>query len=151
MSVAEILADGRDSLKLRDAIRRYRIWDRWDEIMGKAVADFAQPARWRGKTLIVRVEHPSWVQELTFLKPQMMERIRTMLPEAGVKEIHFEIGQLPPRPKHSKAGRPAEEPQLSADQQEFVDQVTLEIKDPELREAATRAMKKGLSAGPRNP
>ncbi len=141
-SIAEILGDSADRLKIRDGIKRYWLWDRWEEIVGESVAEFARPSGWRGKTLIVRVVHPSWMQELNFLKPEMLERIRKISPEAAVKDVRFEVGELPASEKISKAELRQAENKLTEDELEFIDQAARQIHDPELREAARRAMKR---------
>ncbi len=84
-------------------IQRYRnepdmelaqIWDRWDRIVGKAVAENAQPAAFKGKILMVHVNSSTWLHQLQFIKAEMISKLNKALGKELVKEIKFKIGAL---------------------------------------------------------
>ena len=142
--IAEAFAKTRGTSAIRAKMKDWRLWDRWEELAGQAVAAHARPARWQGKILIVRVEHPSWMQELSFLKPQLTERLKREFPACGIREIRFELGELPPLPARlAKPERQSSKP-LSDDDREFIDRSVERIGDDELRETARRAMTRGF-------
>ena len=144
-SIANILKGAEANVKYGDSMRRYRLWQHWDSIVGPEIAEAAQPARWRGGILIVQVAHSAWLQELSFLKPQLVERISARLPDVKMKDIRFEIGEI--KRHASKPSQSCEaDVELSEEAKEFIEQAAKEIKDPELREAAARAMMKGFSS-----
>jgi len=144
-SIAEILGDAKGRLRIGDNIQRYKIWDLWPDIVGNEVAAHARPARWYGKTLVVRVEHPAWIAELSFLKPQMIEKIRSTVPKASLKDIRYEVGTLPPLPKIADKPKAPICCELDTDEKEFIDQASEEIPDPDIREAAKKAMCKSFA------
>ena len=131
-------------LRLSEKIRHYRLWQRWREIVGAPVADHARPERWQGRTLVVRVDHPAWVQELGFLKPQMMEKLREAFPDPAIKEIRFEVGELPDMGDVGLRPPPPPLRALAGEELEFIEQAAKEIPDPDVREAARRAMKRSF-------
>lgn len=145
-SVAEILDGSSARLKINKGILRYKLWDLWPKIVGPEVAAHARPARWYGRTLVVRVEHPAWIQELGFLKPHMIEKIRSTVPEVKLKDIKYEVGVLPPPTQTAKKAYAPEHRKLDAEEIEFIDQASGEISDPQVREAAKKAMCKSFAS-----
>ena len=49
-----------------------RIWEYWDEIVGAAVAENAQPAAFKGHILVVNVISSTWIQQLRFVKDELI-------------------------------------------------------------------------------
>ena len=147
--ISEVLKEKTSDAHTAERMKRYAIWDRWRSLVGDEVAAHARPARWQGNVLIVRVEHPTWIQELGFLKPQMMERLRGELPKAHINDIRFEVGELPkdPEPESSTQAPPTRK--LSESEKDLVHSASAEISDPDIREAAEKAMSKCLSTKPR--
>lgn len=141
IAIADVLAKTTRRAGLHNNMSSYKIWEKWPDITGPSIAQHARPSRWMGKTLVVRVDHPSWMQELSLLKPQMMERIQEAMPRVAPKDIRFEFGELPPLPC-SKTSRPgeAELHNLKDDEVEFIDRAAGQIADGEIRDAARRAM-----------
>jgi hypothetical protein len=145
VSITEVLSNSAGRPAMADKFRRYGLWNRWPELVGSEVAAHSQPARWQGNTLVVRVEHPAWIQELTYLKPQMIESIKEKLPKTPIKDIRFEVGKLVTRSDEGGEDEAVEIRELTDEEREFVEQATGEIADPEIREAAERAMSKGMA------
>jgi len=69
-----------------------RIWDRWEGIIGKTIAENARPAAFKGKILLVHVNSSPWIHQLQFLKTGIMNNINQGLGEHLVEEIKFKIG-----------------------------------------------------------
>lgn len=143
-SIAEVLGTATRRLGLKARLNRYGIWDQWQRIVGPAIAAHARPSRWQGKVLVVRAEHPAWVQELGLLKPQLLEQLRANLPNATIDDIRFESGELPPLPEEERAAA-AQHRELTDRDREVIAEALRPLKDEELREAARRAMQKGLT------
>jgi predicted nucleic acid-binding Zn ribbon protein len=70
------------------------VWDLWDEVVGKPIAQNARPAAFKGKLLIVHVSSSSWIHQLQFLKNDMIAKLNTALGKSLVAEIKFKIGPL---------------------------------------------------------
>jgi Dna[CI] antecedent, DciA len=148
-SIAEVLGRATARLRIGDRMRRYALWEKWRSIVGSSIADHAEPSRWQGRTLVVRVDHPAWMQELGFLKAQIIKGIRKALPRADVQELRFEVGTLtrgggaaasPPSP----ARRPPDDEEIA-----LAERAASEIADPDLREIARRAMLRSFGANTR--
>ena len=70
------------------------IWDRWDQLVGPSIAANAQPAVFKGKLLLVHVSSSTWLQQLQFLKTDMIRKINAEFGQTLVEEIKFKIGPL---------------------------------------------------------
>lgn len=145
VALADVLAASRGSAALRSRMKEWRLLDRWQGLFGDSIAAHARPARWEKGTLIVRVEHSGWMQELSFLKAQMTERLQQEFPASGIKAIRFELGELPPLPPRLERQLPLPSIPLTDDESQFVEQAIDRIADEGVRDAARRAMGRGLA------
>ncbi len=141
---SDVLGANHSDRRIKEGIRLYRIWDLWPTIAGETLAPHAIPARWQGRDLIVKVEHSAWVQELSFMKDTLKEKIAKALPGIDIRQIRFEVGKLPEPPKGALKARPRISRRLSNDEIEFIEQAAKEIPDGEVRESARSAMQKGF-------
>jgi len=71
-----------------------KIWDVWDEIAGRMIAENAKPAAFKGDLVLVHVESPTWVHHLQFLKQDLILKINQALGKPLVKDIKFKIGPV---------------------------------------------------------
>jgi len=62
----------------------------WEEAVGDA-ASHTHPFRFRGSTLIVEVDEPAWLTELSMRKTDIMNRLERAVGERVVEDIRFEI------------------------------------------------------------
>lgn len=71
-----------------------RIWQCWEEAVGKAVSQNTRPAALRGKRLIVNVASPTWLHQLQFLKDDLIDNLNRHAGKDLVEDIRFRIGRL---------------------------------------------------------
>lgn len=74
--------------------RMTRVWQIWDLAVGSAIAENAQPAAFKGGLLIVNVNSSPWLQQLQFLKADIMNKVNAELGDGSVTDIRFKIGSL---------------------------------------------------------
>lgn len=70
------------------------VWDLWDEVVGKTIAQNARPAAFKGKLLIVHVSSSSWIHQLQFFKNDMIAKLNNALGKPLIAELKFKIGPL---------------------------------------------------------
>ena len=63
------------------------VWNIWDRIVGAVVAQNARPAAFKGNLLLVHVSSSPWIQQLQFLKKDIISKLN----QALNKELEFEI------------------------------------------------------------
>lgn len=108
----------------------------WRDLVGEQVAAHSEPIRLNFKHLLVMVDNPAWVHHLTFLKPELMEKIRRFLGKETVTEIRFKVGSLSkssPSPSLSPPVRPL---RILLDEEEaaLVEEYLRPLQDPALKE-----------------
>jgi predicted nucleic acid-binding Zn ribbon protein len=84
----------RRGFRLERGVDPSLLWERWNSIVGPAIADNAQPAVFKGKLLVVHVSSSTWLQQLQFLKADLIEKINTTFGHVLIEDIKFKIGAL---------------------------------------------------------
>ncbi len=64
---------------------------RWEEVVGPALASRSQPARLAGGVLVVVVESPAWAAQLRYLTAQIAGRA-TAVTGSAVDEVRIVVG-----------------------------------------------------------
>jgi hypothetical protein len=126
---------------------QFRVWDIWEEVVGPQIAGKTRPEALRNGVLVVSVTSSVWMQELSFMKQKILDRINQTLAPATIREIRFKLGDI----RQAGAGCYEEPlPQLTEEEQEIIAQHTASIEDQGLREslqklftASRRRKKKG--------
>jgi predicted nucleic acid-binding Zn ribbon protein len=86
-----MLAEVLDKLGLSGQLVEYQAVMAWSKVVGANVGQHAR-AEWIEKgELIVRVDSHVWIQELTFLKPEIIQKLNSALGAETVKDIRFVI------------------------------------------------------------
>jgi predicted nucleic acid-binding Zn ribbon protein len=76
-------------------VERYEFILHWRSIVGERLAEVTKPDCIRNKTLFVNVVHSVWAQELTFMKPMLLQKLSHYLkPGDIVTDMVFRIGQI---------------------------------------------------------
>lgn len=99
VSAGEALEGAAKRLGLAKKMRRYEVMNLWEKIAGPVIAAHASPVRWTGTILVISVEHSAWMQELSYLKPELMNKTREALPDIDISDIRFELGHTATAPE----------------------------------------------------
>lgn len=138
--LAELLRDGFKGLGLAERLREADIWRIWPAVVGPAVARRAQPLRIMNGALTVAVSSGPWMQELTFLKGMMRQKLNEQLGGDVVTEIILTSGRvtepLPPAEDETPPRKRLTSRQLAA-----IEAQAAAIPDPETRQAFVELMK----------
>ena len=103
-----------------------RLIREWPEIVGPQIARRTEVDSIRFHTAVIKVSTAMWIQELSLMKTQILERLRERLGSDTVRDLRFVAGRLSrrERPKLRPVGRaPRHAIELP------------ELKDPQLRAA----------------
>ncbi len=80
-------------LGLEQRLQQSQVFFLWPEIVGSDVARHAQPVSLRNGLLVVTVDHPVWLQELSrYHKPLMLQKVQERIGKKAVRDICFRIG-----------------------------------------------------------
>jgi len=61
----------------------------WESLVGKRAAGHVLPAWIRKNTLWVYVDGSGWMQEMTFMKPELLGRVNDLLSSAVITDIRW--------------------------------------------------------------
>ena len=131
------------SLEIDVPLKTYSILGAWNEIVGESVAAHSQPYSIRNRILFIDVAHPTWMQQLQFLKPTLLEKVNSFLSEPLIQDIRFKLGKISP-----KVSAPLKTPSM---EDEKLDKATLnrienllqEIDDEEVQRSLREVLIKG--------
>lgn len=64
---------------LEGPMAEHQLREGWADIVGKSIAAHAQPEQIRYHRLYLAVDSPAWMQELSFLKTPLLEKVNEAL------------------------------------------------------------------------
>jgi hypothetical protein len=135
--IHSILEQTLKGLDLDGPMRSYSVWGAWKEIVGEPVALQTQPRSIRNRILLIDVSHSTWMQQLQFLKPALLEKINAFLGKPLIEDIRFRLGKITPPPPPS----PSEEPKLK---EGGLDQATIKRIERLVENMTDAEVKKGF-------
>jgi hypothetical protein len=129
-------------LKLDEAARSFRALKAFWDAAGPRIRMHARAERLRGAILFVRVESAAWSQELSILKPALVDKLRRTLGGETVQDLRFVVGKLEEVPDWSGPTSRARQELLPVKEMATaeVEKALEDLKDPELREELTRLL-----------
>jgi predicted nucleic acid-binding Zn ribbon protein len=89
-----ILQQAIEASRIDVDLEAYRLWQQWKDIVGPEIAENTRPEAIKGKLLLVNVSGAPWIQELQFLKPELIEKLNETLGKEVVGDIRFKIGPI---------------------------------------------------------
>ena len=115
----------------------------WKEIVGESVAAQSQPRSIRNRILFIDVIHPTWMQQLQFLKPTLLDQVNAFLGEPLIQDIRFKLGKVsPPLPAPPKTLL-AEDESLDQGTLNRIENLLREIDDEEVQKSLREVLIQG--------
>ncbi len=123
----------------------YRISDAWHRAVGPQISAQTTPSKFKNNTLFVNVSTPAWMQQLRFLKQEIMDKVNDEWGKKEIQNIYFTIGDIsqPPvqQPEHSTDFNPR---LLKKRDQRLIRENLARIEDEDLRLVLRRVMTKEI-------
>ena len=132
--IGRLLAGSGVNPELAARLKDLVVWQSWDRAVGEAIARRAKPLRLVGGVLTVAVSSGPWMQQLSFMKAELRDRVNSLLGEERVREIVLKAGRISRDPEEGDEARPAPKP-LPPQQLEQIRQQVSSVDDAELRQA----------------
>lgn len=126
---------------LESRLQEYRVFGQWEKAVGKVIARHAQPCSLRGKKMTLVVDSPAWMQQLTLLKPEIVEKVNRRLGHNAIRDIMLKLGEVTQRAGEVSEDLPVRA-ELDRDEREKIEYALQDLHDPEVREAVRRVMEK---------
>ena len=118
-----------------------RIWVVWEQAVGSRIASHAVPAAFRDGVLTLAVDSAPWMQQLTYLKEELIAKVNAELHDEMVKEIYMKAGRVN-KPAAPAAPVVEKHRQLSAEELNWISEQSALIADPDLRAVFDSLIKK---------
>jgi len=142
-SVHSVLDETLRALGIDAPIKNYSLFGAWKEIVGETIALQTQPRSLRNQILFLDVSHSTWIQQLQFLKPQLLEKLNAFLGKPLIRDIRFKLGKIssPSLPPSQSPVWPKEP--LDKGTLDRMDALLGKIEDKEMREGLRNILVKG--------
>jgi predicted nucleic acid-binding Zn ribbon protein len=66
----------------------------WHQAAGSTLARFSRPGQLKRGVLAVMVTNSTMVQELGFQKQAILAQLKTILPDANIRDLRFRVGAI---------------------------------------------------------
>ncbi|MCK9274767.1 MAG: DUF721 domain-containing protein [Syntrophales bacterium] len=146
LRLGDFLPDTLKKKKIYLSIRDTEIAAVWESTVGRQISDQTDPVRFRSSRLYINVTTPAWMQQLQYMKHEILAKLNECLPSRNVTALHFSIG-----PVSKKTGDPGKSQFLQFDTQllrprekRLIKENISQIADQELREIIERVMIKEI-------
>ncbi|MBM3323467.1 DUF721 domain-containing protein [candidate division WOR-3 bacterium] len=80
-------------LKLQDAVAEQQVVAAWPECVGAKVAEHTRALYVERESLVVAVDSPAWMTELSFLRPQILAQLAKRTGPGLVRDLRFVPGR----------------------------------------------------------
>jgi predicted nucleic acid-binding Zn ribbon protein len=146
--ISDVLLKIAKKFDLEIKIVEHTINKNWTKLVGERIASHTKPDTVSYRKLLVYVDSPAWMQQLTFLKEDIIKNINEASGRQIIKDIKFRIGDVA-KDASAENKRPDERMEyrlLTKDDLIFADEVTKPIGDDETKGRAKKAVIKYLTA-----
>jgi len=79
--ISNIIEGYISGLNLEKKLNSYKLFNHWDEIVGKEIAKNSRPKKLKDKVLFVSTINPIWASELSLMSQDIINKINTYLKE----------------------------------------------------------------------
>jgi hypothetical protein len=131
------------ALEIDGPLKTYSILGAWSEIVGESVAEHSQPRSIRNRIVFLDVSHSTWMQQLQFLKPTLLEKINRFLGEPFIQDIRFKLGKISRTIPASTKTHSFEDQKLDKATLNRIENLLQEIDDKEVRRSLGEVLVKG--------
>ncbi len=142
-AIHSILEKTLKSLEIDIPLKSYSIWGAWKELVGDSVALQTQPRAIRNRILFIDVSHSTWMQQLQFLKPTLLEKINNFLGEPLIQDIRFKLGKISQTVSSSPKTNSLEDEKLDKATLNRIESIVQKLEDQAVRKSLREVLIKG--------
>ncbi|MBI3804033.1 MAG: DUF721 domain-containing protein [Nitrospirae bacterium] len=116
----------------------------WKEVVGPQIAAHTYPTEIRFTTLHLLVDSAVWMQELSFMKKEIIEKSNRLLEKQSIRDLHLRVGALPSPLVTPLAAGAAPVRDCTAEEAAWIEEQLQAIADPALKESVRCALRRHL-------
>lgn len=127
-------------LGIENGVRLQRIRNDWPDIFEKSISPHMFPAALNEGELLLHVESPAWMQQLTYYKKEIIQKLSSY----AITDVRFSLGRITNRKKKQEVQKPKRA--LSSEEASFAASVVADIRNQALKDSIRKAIEKSLIA-----
>jgi hypothetical protein len=137
------------ALKQRNILLHFKdqhLWDAWHKAVGKTISAQTRVDRLDRDTRFVKVSSSAWMQQLQFVKREILDKLNEILGKESVRNIFFSIGEVSAvqKKKDDPPSFKLDQHLLKDRDKKLIEECTASISDRELNEILKRAMTRNI-------
>jgi hypothetical protein len=129
---------------LESSLSEYRIVGQWEKAVGAGIARHAQPQFVQGKKLVLVVDSPAWMQQLSLLKPELIEKMNKALGREAITGITLKLGEVVSSTRKTMEPAPVRA-ELDPKERAEIEASLRELRDPDIKEIMRHLLEKDVS------
>lgn len=132
-------------LGLKARALEYKVIELWESVVGETIIKHASVVEMHRGVLFVNVDHPVWIQHLSFVAQDLKKRLNNAIGEKVVKEIRFKAGNHCNKQKNKQdiVKTVPKRKELASEELEKIELMVKEISDPEIRKVVASLIRQG--------
>ncbi len=130
-------------LGIEDGVKLAEIRRNWYNLFDKPLSYHMSPFILSKGEILLNVDSPVWLQELTFYKEDIIKKMSSY----GVKTVRFRLGRVSIKVKSGIQGQKSRVEQLTTEELSYIEETVSKINDEKLKETVQKAMKKSFATG----
>ena len=87
--IGDVLPAVLRDLGLQTKFKERQVVDAWAAVVGPELAQRSRALRCENGTLVVRVDHGAWMQEMHFIEKELLSKLRAACPDVNLNRIRF--------------------------------------------------------------
>jgi len=112
----------------------------WPKAVGPQIASKTKPDSFKNGILFVKTVSSVWVQQLHFVKQDILDKFNQLSGKQTIKEIRFLVGHRMPGETAEHAGSPSKKSLLKKRDKDMIAACTDSLADQELADVLKRVM-----------
>jgi predicted nucleic acid-binding Zn ribbon protein len=117
----------------------------WPQAVGPQIASQTKPDSFRNGTLFVKTISSVWVQQLHFVKEDILRKLNQLSGKTEIKEIRFIVGHAIVREKEQERAAEENKTVLKKRDKKMIAECTENLADQELSDILKRVMQLEIS------
>jgi len=130
-------------LGIEDGVKLAEIRRNWYNLFDKPLSYHMSPLILSKGEILLNVDSPVWLQELTFYKEDIIKKMSSY----GVKTVRFRLGRVSTKVKSGIQSWKSRVKQLTTEELSYIEETVSKINDEKLKETVQKAMKKSFTTG----
>lgn len=140
--ISNLIAPYVKTLGLEGALRLEELRREWGTLFGEPLSFHMSPASLRNDELLINVDSPVWLQQISFYKADILKKLRRF----RITEVRFRLGKVrQDKEAPKKSPSPGKWKTLDESEVQYIEQTLSGLDDEGVRESVRKAMQKAFT------